>query len=157
MPMKSDLLNHFLDQWRFLRSLTYDFIESTSELELRNSPSSAVSPLWKQFRHVGRVQENYLSALDSGMIKFTTEGCSYIGGSDKQQILLYLRELDEKLLATIKSIDPATSVDWFGEPLSLAKHLLCLADHEVIHQGQWVVYRNIQGGKFPAKWSVWGL
>jgi uncharacterized damage-inducible protein DinB len=155
--MKSDLLDHFLAQWSFLRSLTYDFIESTSESDLSSSPSSGVSPLWKQFRHVGRVQENYLSALDSGVIKFTTEGCSFVGGSDKQRILSYLRDLDDKLQGTLKSIVPSISIHWFGERLPLAKHLLCLADHEVIHHGQWMVYRSISGGKFPPTWSVWGL
>lgn len=155
--MTTELIQHFREQWKFLRNLTYDFVESIPASGLEESPGENLSPWWKQFRHLGRVQENYLAALDTGIIQFTTESSSYHGGADKAGIVEYLHKLDVRLLELLELQNPSKTIDWSGTPFTLGKHLLCLADHEILHHGQWVVYRQVLGGKFPPSWSVWGL
>ncbi|HEY7221138.1 MAG TPA: hypothetical protein VH985_22390, partial [Candidatus Binatia bacterium] len=77
--MSDPLIDHFVAQWKFLRDLTKDLFESISQEEMERSPKANVGPWWKQFRHVGRVQENYLNALDTGAVKFGFEDATYRG------------------------------------------------------------------------------
>ncbi len=106
---------------------------------------------------MGRVQENYLEAVSKGIVKFGVEGTSYTGGPSKQALIRYLARLDERLNSLLDRDHQAISIDWFGEKKSLAQHFLYLADHEVLHHGQWIVYRKQLGGKFPKSWSAWAL
>jgi uncharacterized damage-inducible protein DinB len=57
----------------------------------------------------------------------------------------------------IKGGLPRQTIDWFGEPKSVGEHLMCLADHELLHHGQWIVYRRLLGGAFPKSWDQWGV
>jgi DinB superfamily len=52
-------LDLFKNEWVFTRSLTLDLLDSLTDAELAKSPSPRVGPFWKQFRHVGRLQECY--------------------------------------------------------------------------------------------------
>lgn len=155
--MSDPLLDHFKSQWQFARGLTLDLLDALSGEELLLSPHGSLGPWWKQFRHVGRVQENYIAAAKTGRVNFGIEGCAYRGGADKSTLRKYLENLDSQGLRLIETTPPDTSIDWFGEQKSLAQHLLYLVDHEILHHGQWVVYRKELGGGFPKSWSAWGL
>ena len=154
--MTSDLLEHFKVQWAFVRGLTQDLLESLSDDDLMVTPDPHLGSWWKQFRHVGRVQENYLAAIETGSIRFGIEGSSYFGGPSKANLLSYLATLDTKLAKCVASKGDSR-IDWFGEQKSLGQHLMYLADHEVLHHGQWIVYRKLRGSNFPQSWAVWGL
>ena len=43
--------------WRLARGLSRDLLLSLKDSDLLFSPGERVGPLWKQFRHLGRVQE----------------------------------------------------------------------------------------------------
>jgi uncharacterized damage-inducible protein DinB len=151
------LLSHFESQWKLLRGLSRDLLLSLSDDELKMSPGANLGPWWKQFRHVGRVQENYLNALATGTMKFGFEGTSYTGDPSNRSLDAYLERLDRRLAALIKDGSTREAVNWFGEPKSVDQHLLYLADHELLHHGQWIVYRKFLGGPFPKSWHLWGL
>jgi uncharacterized damage-inducible protein DinB len=155
--MTKELLDHFQTQWSFVRGLTKDLLEVMSEEELAVTPNPKVGPWWKQFRHMGRVQENYLNAVHSGEISFGFEGCSYSGGPSGAALSDYLNVLDGRMADILAKADLSMKIDWFGENKSLAEHFLSLSDHEVLHHGQWIVYRLQLGGRFPRSWEVWGL
>lgn len=154
MKPRNDLLTHFRAQWRVTRALTRDLLESLSDAELLFTPSPALGCWWKQFRHVGRVQENYIDAISTGVVSFGFQGTTYAGGPSKTKLLSYLSALDERLESQLHA---ERWIDWFGEQKCLAEHLMCLAEHEVLHHGQWISYRAQYGGTFPASWSTWGL
>jgi len=154
--MSRDLLEHFRLQWSFVRGLSGDLLESLSDEELLSTPSDSLGSWWKQFRHMGRVQENYLEAVETGTVRFGIEGCSYSGGPSKVNLQKYLAGLDSRLMTCLKG-DTGMKIEWFGEQKSLGQHFMCLADHEVLHHGEWIVYRKQLGGSFPASWSTWGL
>src|SRR5262245_60458711 len=92
-----ELIHRFEDQWRFAPGLTPDLLLSMDEADLRFSPGQGLGPLWKQFRHVGRVQENYQRALASGRIEFSFEGTSYGGGASRKELIGYLDRVDAEL------------------------------------------------------------
>jgi len=137
--------------------MTNDLLESVTNEDLHKSPDESLGPWWKQFRHMGRVQENYLQAVESGTVQFGFEGASYNGGASKIELQKYLINLDNRLAAIIKNTDVSLKINWFGENKSLGQHLMYLADHEVLHHGQWIIYRRQLGGVFPPSWSAWDL
>jgi uncharacterized damage-inducible protein DinB len=155
--MNDGLILHFRSQWRFLRGLTKDLLESMTDDDLLKSPTPVLGSWWKQFRHIGRVQENYLEAVSKRTVRFGVEGASYTGGPSKESLIRYLVELDERINSLLDGNHQAISIDWFGEKKSLSQHLLYLADHEILHHGQWIVYQKQLGGSFPKSWSVWGV
>jgi uncharacterized damage-inducible protein DinB len=157
MTTSNELTSYFLTQWSFLRGLTIDLLLELNEQELTLSPHPTLGPWWKQFRHIGRVQENYISAIRTGQVDFSIQSATYHGGASKTALIAYLRKLDDELLNLISSKNESFTIDWFGEQKPLCNHLLHLCDHETLHHGQWVTYRSILGGQFPKSWAVWGL
>ena len=155
--MNDPLLLHFQNQWKFVRGLTLDLLQSIPDAQFESSPGRDLGPWWKQFRHVGRVQENYLDAMSSGTVKFGFAGATYQLGPSKLELEKYLKHLDNRLHALLQEGGCCKTVDWFGEPKPVACHLLCLADHEILHQGQWIAYCRIFGGTFPESWGAWGI
>lgn len=150
-------LSKFIKSWSFTRSLSLDLLRSLDETQLSWSPGEGAGTLARQFRHVGRVQENYMAALDSGFIQFSSANAGYAGGNDAETLCRYLEGLDNRLRARLETMDGGTVIDWFGEPVSLWDHLSRLDSHETLHHGQWIVYCRLLGKSFPPSWSVWGL
>ena len=108
----------------------------------------------KQFRHLGRVQENYISALNTGSVKFSTAGCSFGEPITKHGLLDYLARMDTLLDEAL--LNPRTSIDWFGEDYTIERHLRALVQHEVLHHGQFILYARVAGLKLPSSWEAWG-
>ena len=52
-------LGYFKREWTFARGLTVDLLDSLSDAQLNETPAANLGPFWKQFRHVGRLQECY--------------------------------------------------------------------------------------------------
>ena len=155
--MSDLLIDHFISQWKFLRGLTKDLLESISQEEMVHGPNASVGPWWKQFRHVGRVQENYLNAIETGAVKFGFEGVTYGGRESKEELWKYLQGLDDRLYSLLQTEIRQPDIDWFGKKVSIAKHLLYLADHELVHHGQWILYARLLGKQMPQSWKVWGV
>lgn len=158
MPGKQiDLQQHFIEEWRFTRGLTLDLLSSLNPDELAYSPGQNLGPLWKQFRHLGRIQENYADALDSGTIRFTVDRAR--GQEARHQAALhdYLCSLDQELFDRVTGLDFSRTIDWFGQSVGVYEHLMRLASHETLHHGQWVVYLKLLDKNFPPSWSAWGL
>jgi uncharacterized damage-inducible protein DinB len=155
-------LASFEASWRFSRALSLDLLAALSENSLLFSPGDKLGPFWKQFRHLGRVQENYMTALDTGVVKFSPESAGYTpektaGGADKKALRQYLQDLDARLFERLHREPLPETIDWFGEPVGLVEHLFRLDSHETLHHGQWIVYCQLCRQPFPDSWSIWGL
>jgi uncharacterized damage-inducible protein DinB len=155
--MENELIDRFEARWTFARRLTRDLLESLKTSELAFSPGSQLGPFWKHFRHLGRVQENYLRAIETGRIVFGFNGASYSGDASKKPLLDYLDGLDERLRQKLTTFDAARKVDWFGTTVDADAHLMRLVDHEILHHGMFVVYVRLLGKEFPSSWAPWGL
>lgn len=150
-------LSRFLNQWRFDRSMTLDLLRSLSDEELGWSPGAEVGPFWKQFRHIGRVQENYMEALDTGSVTFSPRG-SYNGTANGAALVAYLESLDKQLEQQLAETDENKLIDWFGEEkITAFDHMLRMMGHETLHHGEWIVCCRLMKKTFPKSWSIWGF
>src|SRR5438270_6776378 len=108
--------------WTFTRGLTNDLLGALDDEALGYSPGSGLGPSWKQFRHVGRVQENYVEALETRRIVFDVTD-TYRGGPSRDGLAGYLRSVDERMEMILGSIDPNAEIDWDGDTIPLDVHL----------------------------------
>jgi hypothetical protein len=101
--MSEPLIDHFISQWKFLRSLTQDLLKTILQEELIHAPNASLGPWCKQFRHVARVQENYLNAIETGTVKFGFEDTTYQGRESKEGPQKYLQRMDDRLYALLQT------------------------------------------------------
>ncbi|MGD9680002.1 MAG: DinB family protein [Candidatus Obscuribacterales bacterium] len=161
MNQRDDLSGAF-SEWRFVRGLTMELLADLSEADLEYAELPSMGPFWKQFRHMARVQEDYIDAIETSKIAFTTDGKSYSGGADVSLLAGYLKAQDRRLeLIEAKVAETGSPdefvVDWFGQEESLHVHLLRLVAHETLHHGQIIVYMKARQKDFPPGWEAWGL
>jgi uncharacterized damage-inducible protein DinB len=149
----ANALNNFF----YHRERTSDLLATLSETDLAHVPTSDHGPLWKHFRHLGRVQENYIQAMKTGRVQFSPKAAHYNGGASSQSLLTYLKSLDEILKQAISEFNLEQKINWFGESVSLDQHIQRLIEHEVLHHGQFVVCLKLLKKDFPGSWAVWGL
>lgn len=155
--MRLSPAERFEGAWRFARGLTLDLLDCLDQSELLFTPGKGLGPLWKQFRHVGRIQECYMRAVQTGIISFASPIGRYAGGVCPQTLAAYLRELDMELHALLNAADWDRAVAWGDERIDLYEHLSRLAHHETLHHGQWIVYMRLMGKPMPPSWRAWGV
>lgn len=101
---------YFRIEWRLVRGLTRDLLGALRPEELLWAPGPGVGPLWKHFRHVGRVQQNLLQGLDLGVMSFPFPEDGYQGGPSNSELLAYFERLDADLERRISRLDWLKSV-----------------------------------------------
>lgn len=147
-----------IENFKSHRKRTLDLIDCLAENDLDFAPYPSVTPFWKQFIHLGGVQEEYLEAVGTGKIQFRGDASSsYQGGKSKVGIREYLSSLDRRLELIFREAKTNTQIDWFGEKISLRQHFHRMLEHEMLHHGEWVVFMKVLGKSFPKSWSVWGF
>ena len=155
--MNNELMERFESQWKFARGLTRALLESLEPDELAFTPGSHLGPFWKHFRHLGRVQENYLQAIETGKVTFGFENTTYRGDASRQPLIAYLDRVDQRLTHVLSTLDATRRIDWFGSTIDAYTHFTRMADHEILHHGMSVVYVRLLGRSFPPSWAAWGL
>ena len=150
-------LDLFKSEWKFTRGLTLELLDSLTDAELSQTPSPELGPFWKQFRHVGCLQECYMEALNTKKIKFDYRNKRYRGGCSKSALKAYLRALDRELVQAFEGIDSNATIGWEGEMVSVFQHLMRMLAHETLHHGQWIVYACLMGKQLPPGWKAWGV
>ena len=143
-------------EWHWARGLTVDLLNACSDLDLEFQLTENSGELWKQFRHIGRVHENYLTSIEVGSAAFDTASGSYSAGNSKADLLSYFETLQAQHQTTMASVSTDTTIDWFGESVSLELHLTRLLAHETLHHGQLILYWRALGNEFPKSWGDWG-
>jgi uncharacterized damage-inducible protein DinB len=149
-------VDEFLAEWQWARQLSVSLLGALPDSALTAQPISSAGPWWKQFRHLARVQENYLQAFQTGRIEFTPEHSTYSEGPKRQALSSYLEQTDRKLFEILRSASVPDKIDWFGTPTTLQLHLARLLSHETLHHGQFIVYSRHTGVKLPKCWDAWG-
>lgn len=147
-------LELFKSEWKFTRGLTLELLDSLTDADLAETPVPSVGPFWKQFRHVGRLQECYMEALNTKKIKFDYRNKRYRGGCSKNALKAYLRALDRELVLAIERVNWDAPIDWEGEKASVFQHLLRMLGHEILHQGQWILYTRLLKKSLPSSWKA---
>ena len=147
----------FKSEWNLTRKLTLELLDSLPDAELSKPPGRDLGPFWKQFRHVGRLQECYVEALTTKAISFDYANKRYKGGCSKDALKTYLHELDRELLPVIEQMDWKMAINWDAENVGVLQHLMRMASHEILHHGQWILYARLLGIKLPPSWKAWGV
>jgi uncharacterized damage-inducible protein DinB len=150
-------LDLFKSEWKFTRGLTLELLDSLTDAELAETPNPNVGPFWKQFRHVGRLQECYQEALNSRKIRFDYQNKRYRGGCSKNALRAYLRALDRELVQALERVDWNGTIEWEGGMTSVFQHLMRMLAHETIHHGQWILYARLLEKQLPPGWKAWGV
>lgn len=151
-----DVPSYLRSEWRFARGLTRDLVAALLPEDLLWTPGPGVGPLWKHFRHVGRVQQNFLQGFDEGVMSFTVPEDGYQGGPNSSELLAYLDRLDADLEQRISSLDWTKSVAWTeGDAVIVGEHLVRLVSHETLHHGIWITCCRLLGTRLPASWAAW--
>ena len=138
------------------RSLTLDLLRKCTPDDLQFQLSPGFGPLWKQFRHIARVHENYISAIQTGAVRFGVQGCSYTGGCSKSALLSYFEKLEGRHRVELEKLEENDVIDWFGKRVSVLLHLTRLLNHETLHHGQLLLAWRVMGREFPKSWKSWG-
>ena len=155
--MADDLTTRFQAKWGFARGLTRDLLRFVDASDLAFRPSNRLGPLWKHFRHLRRVQKNYLRGIETGRVVFGFDGASYTGDASKRALLDYFDRLDARLNEQLRAIDVNRRIQWPDSTVDVHEHVMRMADHEVLHHGMFIVYMRLLGKGFPRSWARWGV
>lgn len=143
-------------EWEFARSLTETLLAQCDPDDLRAEPIAGLAPLWKLFRHIGRVHANYLEAVGTGAVSFTPHTGGFSGPVSRAALLAYFQELAEKHRAVFEAAPGDQVIDWGDERVDLSTHLTRLISHESLHHGQLILIWRQLGHPFPPEWAAWG-
>jgi uncharacterized damage-inducible protein DinB len=143
-------------EFNWARGLTIDLLQNCTERELSFQLCPEFGPLWKQFRHIGRVHENYLHALQSGKVEFGFQNCTYSGGASGEALLGYFDQLTYRHKLALEKVPSSLTIDWFGDATTLPIHVCRLIAHETLHHGQLILCWRALNKSFPKSWSSWG-
>jgi uncharacterized damage-inducible protein DinB len=154
--VESSAAIRFARRWQFVRELTLSLLETLGDDDLAFSPGGGMGQLGMQFRHLGRLECNYVSALSTGHIVFG-DPHNRAGDDTSAGLLAYLHLADDDLWRAIRTLEWETFIDWFGEPVDVDEHLHRMTQQETLHHGQLIVYVRALGRKFPTPWAAYGL
>ena len=157
MSDASSPLTETLEEFAFLRQLTQDFLDVCTRDVLNFSGASGAGAVWKQFRHLGRVQENYLDALESGVMTFACDTGTYRGGISRLDLSEYLARIDARMRELFAAPLPHSRIAWPNAGCSVHVHLLRLSTHESLHHGQMILCAREAGVSMPKSWRAWGV
>lgn len=143
-------------EFHWARGLTQDLLKNCTESDLNSRLRPEFGPLWKQFRHIGRVHENYLHAMNTGKIEFGFKNCSYSGGASKEALLAYFDQLTYRHNLELAKSSSDLTIDWFGDVTTKPIHVSRLIAHETLHHGQLILCWRALNNSFPKSWSSWG-
>ncbi len=141
-----------IEEWKEVKGLTYDFINSLTNEQLGLTVGKNMGTLGKQFRHMGDVQFCYNSGIETGKIDFDKYRRDYSLENSKEKLIGFLKEQDEDLISFVEKNEDK-KIDWGFEKMSLEKHLNFLIQHEIFHHGEWVVYIRSLDLKLPDSWK----
>lgn len=144
------------DEWKFARQLTTDLLRSCDAETLAARPLAEISPVWKIFRHIGRVHENYLDGFEQGAIAFNPQNGGFSGAGSKAELSDYFQILNDRHAGVLSCLDPDRTINWGDEKISSETLLARLISHECLHHGQFITLWRHLGRPFPESWSAWG-
>jgi hypothetical protein len=152
--MQATNYSAIISEWNWARGLSLDLLKALSKDDIHKQPLTITGSWGKQFRHLGRVQENYISAINTGEVVFSTINCTYTGAINQESLIEYLIKLDQILITALNS--EIKTINWFGEAWSIEKHLQAMISHEILHHGQLILYAKISQFALPSSWNAWG-
>ncbi len=132
----------------------------------RNGGFPNMGSLGKQFKHIGRIQLGYTDALRTGRLIFWKPLGDPSLESEKNALLSFLEANDRQLFSVLRAtteeqllylrIDGTGKSHQSNNELSVYDLVDDLTMHEILHQGELVVYMKTLGLAFLESWKLWG-
>ena len=155
-------LNYHFQSWRFHRSLAIDLLASLTDGQLSLTVGTGMGTLGQQFRHIAKIELEYLDAIRSKRIDVKPGRLERSIAGSKERLLKALQDNERAIEEELDAIeDPeAYMIDWTAwdaKGMSLIDHIQALADHANLHNGELIVYARTHALPFPESWAPWGL
>jgi|SRR3989344_3132788 len=154
-------IKDFKKLWGFHRGHTLDLLGTLSDEELGFKVGQNMGTLGQQFRHLARVDDQYISAIESHKVGNNRKKLNFLLEESVQKLTEQLKADDIRLFSLLNQFsDEDIRIDWsyWGEKeLTLSEHLDAMVEHEILHHGELIVYFRVMGKQFPDSWKAWGL
>src|SRR3989344_5988331 len=149
-------LKDFEHSWKFHRGHTIDLLKSCSDEDLNYVVGKNMGTLGQQFRHLTRVDDQYISAIETGRVENNRRKLEL---PIEKSVVLLLEQLEkdnERLSEVLNSFSGNAINDikidwsyWHEEGFTLFEHLQAMVEHEILHHGELIVYFRSMDKKFP--------
>ena len=155
-----------LDTYKMHRSLITDVLRALSDEQLGLTIGKNLGTLGKLFKHVGRIQNGYIEAIRTGKLTFFKRIGDPSLEKSREKLLSLLDKNDREMFSLLEGmsyqemdslrIDGTGKTHQSGNSLSIYALVNDLTYHEILHQGELVVYLIALGLPFPDSWKLWG-
>jgi uncharacterized damage-inducible protein DinB len=155
-------LNYHFQSWKFHRGLALDLLGSLNEDQLKLTVGKNMGTLGQQFRHVVKIEWEYIDAIKSKKIDVKPGRLEKSIAESKDLLLEEFSKTEKELTELLSSIqDPENFIiDWSAwgvKEMNIIDHVQALADHTNLHNGELIVYARTHDIPFPKSWEPWGL
>lgn len=170
MDIGSSESETLLENYKLHRKLTRDLLLSLNQEQLSLKPFSVSGTFGKQFRHLLDIEKCYVESLLNGFLAFYRSDIDHSLETNRERLIQELDREDAKLekffkgirreKANEKYVDCTQAVQYLGDNnirASPVRILSWLTEHEILHEGELLLYVRTERMEFPWSWMIWGL
>ena len=169
MDIGSSESETLLENYKLHRKLTRDLLLSLNQEQLSLKPFSVSGTFGKQFRHLLDIEKCYVESLLNGFLAFYRSYIDHSLETNRERLIQELDREDAKLEKFFKGIrrekvnekyvDCTQAVQYLGDNIraSPVRILSWLTEHEILHEGELLLYVRTERMEFPKSWMIWGL
>ena len=170
MDIGSSESETLLENYKLHRKLTRDLLPSLNPEQLSLKPFSVSETFGKQFRHLLDIEKCYVESLLNGFLAFYRSDIDHSLETNRERLIQELDREDAKLekffkgirreKANEKYVDCTQAVQYLGDNnirASPARILSWITEHEILHEGELLLYVRTERMEFPKSWMIWGL
>ena len=170
MDIGSSESETLLENYKLHRKLTRDLLLSLNQEQLSLKPFSVSGTFGKQFRHLLDIEKCYVESLLNGFLAFYRSDIDHSLETNRERLIQELDREDAKLekffkgirreKANEKYVDCTQAVQYLGDNnirASPVRILSWLTEHEILHEGELLLYVRTERMEFPRSWMIWGL
>jgi uncharacterized damage-inducible protein DinB len=170
MDIGSSESETLLENYKLHRKLTRDLLLSLNPEQLSLKPFSVSGTFGKQFRHLLDIEKCYVESLLNGFLAFYRSDIDHSLETNRERVIQELDREDAKLekffkgirreKANEKYVDCTQAVQYLGDNnirASPVRILSWLTEHEILHEGELLLYVRTERMEFPRSWMIWGL
>jgi uncharacterized damage-inducible protein DinB len=150
----------FLRRWRITRHMTLEYLDFVSDAVLDLRPTPTFRTMREQAVHLAELQGVYQLALRGEAVAYG-RASEFSPASDRREdIVAAMAERDREYTALVDELLPKGPEhrleSWYGMTLEgFDSHH---ADHERLHQGQWIALTALAGHPQPPEAArIWVL
>lgn len=151
--------HEFLRRWRIVRAMTLEYLQVVPDDVLDLRPTPAFRTMREQAVHLAELQGVYQLALRGEAVDYERRREFSPASDRRDDVVAAMAERDREYAALVDELlakGPGHRLGWHGMTLDGFHHHH--ADHERLHQGQWIAMTALAGHpQPPGAARVWVL